>query len=85
MTEKKKITFSQATEISRINLPNSANRDWRAKCNVRRLANLPVFNTTSSWPTSHKSNPVQTARNEYSEYMTVFKIDLSSPERQEDA
>lgn len=38
-------------------LPKSARRDCRPKCMVRLLACFPVFNTTSSWPTSHRSNP----------------------------
>lgn len=89
----RKYQFSQVAEILRMqipyirlqNLPNSASRDWRAKCNVRRLANLPVFNTTSSWPTSHKSNPVHERQEMSIVNMTAYKLDLLSPGGQEDA
>lgn len=59
-------------EKTKTNLPNSASRDWRAKCKVRRLASLPVFSTTSSWPTSHKSNPAHRRKKDF--YTTSVQI-----------
>lgn len=59
LEEKRNDTMDMSKSIY---LPNSANRDWRAKCKVRRLASLPVFSATSSWPTSHKSNPAHTQK-----------------------